>query len=96
MVKKLSQNSGSSRALVLGRKENRMDRIFEWYKRDLMRLHEQHGQLRMIVIEYVCGAPKIDPVVMARSLVDSGCRVVFDDSSIPFKENEKKRRRVYG
>lgn len=50
----------------------------------------------MIVIEYVCGTPKIDPVVMARSLVGGGCRVVFDDSSIPFKENEKKRRRVYG
>lgn len=71
-----------------------MDRIFEWYRRHLMRLHEQHGQLRMIVIEYMCGAPKIDPVVMARSLVDSGCRVVFDDSSISFKENEQEGLRI--
>lgn len=73
-----------------------MDRMFEWYKRDLVKLHEQHDQIRMIVIEYVCNAPKLDPIEMARSLVADGYKVVFDDSSIPLKENEKKRRRVYG
>lgn len=73
-----------------------MDRMFEWYKRDLMKLYEQHEQVRMIVIEYVCNTPKINPIEMARSLVADGCKVVFDDSSISFKENEKKRRRVYG
>ena len=73
-----------------------MDRIFEWYKRDLVKLHEQHGQLRMIAIEYVCNAPKLDPIEMARSLVADGYKVVFDDSSISVEDNNKKRRRVYG
>lgn len=73
-----------------------MNRMFERYKWDLMKLHEQHGQLRMIVIEYVCGTPKLDPIEMARSLVADGYKVVFDDSSISVKDNDKKRRRVYG
>ena len=71
------------------------DRIFESYKKDLLRLHGEHGRIRMITIEYVCRFPKIDPYSMARSLVKSGCSIVFDDSSISLKENQKKLRRVY-
>lgn len=69
-------------------------RVFNLYKKDLEELGKEHGQIRMICIEYVCRFPKINPYKMARSLKDSGYNVVFDDSSITREENEKKRRKV--
>lgn len=73
-------------------KENR---IFNVYKNNLMKLGEERGQLRMIAIEYVCRFPQIDPFEMAKQLVSEGFDIVFDDSSISQKENERKKRKVY-
>ena len=69
-------------------------RMFEFYKNDLERLGEEMGQVRMNVIEYVCSFPKIDPYKMAASIVSDGFKVVFNDSSISQKENERKRKTV--
>ena len=66
-------------------------RIFDFYKKDLEKIGENVGYVRMNVIEYVCGFPKIDPYKMAAALFVDGIGVVFDDSSISQKENEKKR-----
>lgn len=72
-----------------------MDRIFEHYRNELIKLHLAHGWVRFNVIEYTCSAPGLDPYDMARSLVTDGYSVVFDDSSISYRENEKKRARVH-
>lgn len=69
-------------------------RMFEFYKNDLERLGEEMGRVRMNVIEYVCSFPKINPYKMAASIVSDGVKVVFDDSSISQKENEKKQKAV--
>ena len=69
-------------------------RMFELYKNDLEKLGEEMGQVRMIVIEYVCSFPKINPFKMAKTLKDDGYNILFDDSSISRAENEKKRRKV--
>lgn len=69
-------------------------RIFNLYKKDLEKLGDNNGYIRMNVIEYVCSFPKINPYKMAKSLKNSGYNVVFDDSSITMEENEKKRRKV--
>lgn len=69
-------------------------RMFEFYKNDLERLGKEIGQVRMNVIEYVCSFPKINPYKMAASIVFDGFKVVFDDSSISQKENERKRKTV--
>lgn len=69
-------------------------RIFAFYKKDLEKLGKEHGQIRMNVIEYTCSFPKIDPYKMAKTLKNSGYNVVFDDTSISQRENEKKRRKV--
>lgn len=74
--------------------EQKKIRIFNLYKKDLEKLGKEHGQIRMICIEYVCGFPKINPFKMAKALKDSGYNVVFDDSSISRAENEKKKRKV--
>jgi hypothetical protein len=69
-------------------------RIFEFYKNDLERVGEKMGQVRMIVIEYVCSFPKINPYKMAALIVSDGFKVVFDDSGISQKENERKQKAV--
>ena len=69
-------------------------RMFNLYKKDLEKLGEENGYIRMNVIEYVCSFPKINPYKMAKALKTSGYNVVFDDSSISTEENEKKRRKV--
>lgn len=74
--------------------EQKKIRIFNFYKKDLEKLGKEHGQIRMICIEYVCSFPKINPFKMAKALKDSGYNVVFDDSSISRAENEKKKRKV--
>lgn len=69
-------------------------RIFNLYKKELEKLGKEHGQIRMICIEYVCSFPKISPFKMAKALKNSGYNVIFDDSTISKAENEKKRRKV--
>lgn len=74
--------------------EQKKIRIFNFYKKDLEKLGKEHGQIRMICIEYVCSFPKISPFKRAKALKDSGYDVVFDDSSISRAESEKKKRKV--
>lgn len=69
-------------------------RIFEIYKKDLEKLGKEHGQIRMNVIEYACSFPKIDPYKMAAVLMSEKNNIVFDDTSISQRENEKKKRKV--
>lgn len=69
-------------------------RMFLVYKNDLEKLGEEMKQVRMICIEYACSFPKINPYKMAASIVSDGFKVVFDDSSISQKENERKQKAV--
>ena len=74
--------------------EQKEMRIFNFYKKDLEKLGKEHGQIRMICIEYVCSFPKINPFEIAKALKDGGYNILFDDSSISRAENEKKRRKI--
>lgn len=74
--------------------EQKEIRIFNFYKKDLEKLGKEHGQIRMICIEYACSFPKINVFKMAKTLKDDGYNILFDDSSISRAENEKKRRKV--
>lgn len=69
-------------------------RMFIFYKSDLERLGKEVGSVRMNVVEYVCSFPKIDPYKMAAAIVSDGFEVLFDDSSISRRENERKRKAV--
>ena len=42
-------------------------RMFNLYKKDLEKLGNNNGYIRMNVIEYVCSFPKINPYKMAKS-----------------------------
>lgn len=74
--------------------EEKKERIFNFYKKDLEKLGAEEKEIRMIVIEYVCSFPRINPYKMAASIIFDGFKVVFDDSSISQKENERKRKAV--
>lgn len=74
--------------------EQKEMRMFNFYKKDLEKLGKEHGQIRMICIEYACSFPKINPFEMAKTLKDDGYNILFDDSSISRAENEKKRRKI--
>lgn len=74
--------------------EQKEIRMFNFYKKDLEKLGKENGYIRMNVIEYVCGFPKINAFEMAKTLKDDGYNILFDDSSISRTENEKKRRKV--
>lgn len=74
--------------------EQKEIRMFNFYKKDLEKLGKEHGQIRMICIEYVCSFPKINPFKMAKALQNDGYTILFDDSSISIAENEKKRLKV--
>lgn len=74
--------------------EQKEMRMFNFYKKDLEKLGKEHGQIRMICIEYVCSFPKINPFEMAKALQNDGYTILFDDSSISIAENEKKRRKI--
>lgn len=67
-------------------------RIFNVYKNRL--IGDNHDPCRFNVVEYLCSFPKIDPYLMAASLMNSGIEIVYDDSSISKAENEKKQRKV--
>ena len=69
-------------------------RIFNFYKKELEKLSEESGKIRMVCIEYVCSFPKINAYKMASTLLASGYNIVFDDSSISERENDKKRKKV--
>lgn len=69
-------------------------RMFNLYKKYLEKLGNNNGYIRMNVIEYVCSFPEINPYKMAATIIFDGFKVVFDDSSISQKENERKRKEV--
>lgn len=69
-------------------------RMFIFYKSDLEKLGKEVGSVRMNVVEYVCSFPEIDPYKMAAAIVSDGFEVLFDDSSISRRENERKRKAV--
>lgn len=73
------------------------EEIFRFHENELIDIYDMMGFLRMNVIEYTCSFAKIDPFRMAAQLVKDGYgNIKFDDASISCKENERKRRRVYG
>ena len=80
--------------MIIETKEQRKERMFAIYKEMLEKLNENLGWLRFIVIEYRCTFPKIDPYEMAAILHAEGVRIVFDDSTISSKANERKKEKV--
>lgn len=74
--------------------QEKENRIFNYYKKDLEKLNERNNFLRFNVIEYVCSFPRIDPYKMAAVLSAEGKQIVYDDSSISKAENQKKERKV--
>ena len=85
------------RQMILSAKEDNARRIFESYKRDLIRTAKISGrpqELRYNCIQYLCQFPGIDPAEMAASLQHDGFTLLFDDSSISAKENAANRAAV--
>ena len=77
--------------------EEKKERVFQHYKNRLIkevRNTSGNENIRFICIEYLCGFHKIDPFVMAASLIKEGITIVFDDSSISRKENRRKEIQV--
>ena len=72
--------------------EEKQERIFNSYKNRL--IEGSNGNIRFNVIEYLCSFPKIDPFVMAASIIKEGIAIAFDDSSISREENKAKERKV--
>ena len=85
------------RQMILSAKEDNARRIFESYKRDLIRTAKISGrpqELRYNCIQYLCQFPGIGPAEMAASLQNDGFTILFDDSSISAKENAANRAAV--
>lgn len=74
--------------------EEKENRIFNFYKNNIIKLYKQNKQVYFNVIQYVCSHTKIDPFKMAAVLMSENYNVVFDDSSISKAENEKLRKQV--
>lgn len=74
--------------------EEKKERIFKFYKNDLMKLSKGES-VRFNCVEYVCKCPNINPFIMAAQLINEGIKVLFDDSSISKKENQRKEKQVY-
>lgn len=77
--------------------EQKEKRMFESYKRDLIRLHNTPpvlDSLRFPCVEYVCRCPQIDPYKMAAALVSEGIKIIFDDSAISKAENKRKENKL--
>lgn len=81
--------------MIIETAEEKRERIFGFYKRDLIKLTANNTRpIRFNCIEYVCRFPKINPFEMAKALKNDGYDLVFDDSSISQKENDRKRKAV--
>lgn len=77
--------------------EEQKERVFQEYKNRLtteVRNASKSERIRFSVVEYLCSFPKIDPFVMATSIIKDGITILFDDTSISKKENERKKRKV--
>lgn len=73
--------------------EEQKERVFNHYKNDLQNAAGEK-ELRFNCIEYTCSFPKINPFVMAASLVKDGFTILYDDSSISTTENRRKENQV--
>lgn len=81
--------------MIIETAEEKRERIFGFYKRDLIELTANNTRpIRFNCIEYACRFPKINPFEMAKALKNDGYDLVFDDSSISQKENDRKRKAV--
>lgn len=74
--------------------EQKEKRIFDFYKKDLKKLHDKNNQIRFNVIQYACSFPNINPFKMAAILMNDGYKIAFDDSSITESENKKLYKKV--
>lgn len=75
-------------------KEQKERRLFDFYKNDLIKLASDEKKVRFICIQYLCQYPKINPYIMAASLIKSGIKIVYDNSAISLEENRKDERKV--
>lgn len=75
-------------------KEQKENRLFNIYKKDLIKLASDEKKVRFICVQYLCQYPKIDPYIMAASLIKSGIKIVYDNSAISIEENKKAERKV--
>lgn len=75
-------------------KEQKENRLFNIYKKDLIKLASDEKKVRFICVQYLCQYPKIDPYIMAASLIKSGIKIVYDNSAISLEENRKAERKV--
>lgn len=81
--------------MIIETVEEKRERIFNFYKKDLIELTNNNARpIRFNCIEYACRFPKINPFEMAKALKSDGYDLVFDDSSISQKENDRKRKAV--
>ena len=75
--------------------EQKKERMFNHYKQYIMSGDKPvKNTTRFNVIEYLCNCPRIDPYVMAASILKDGWTINFDDTSISTEDNNKKRRKV--
>lgn len=77
--------------------EEQKERVFQAYKNRLtteVRNASISENVRFNVVEYLCSFSKIDPFVMAASIIKDGITILFDDTSISKKENQSKERKV--
>lgn len=74
--------------------EQKEKRIFDFYKKDFKKLHDDNKQIRFNVIQYTCSFPNVNPFKMAAVLMNEGYKIAFDDSSITESENKKLHKKV--
>ena len=72
------------------------ERVFNHYKNRLKDTSStrERKEIRFNCIEYLCSFPKINPFVMAASLIKDGFTILYDDSSISAAENRRKENQV--
>lgn len=75
-------------------KEQKENRLFNIYKKDLIKLASDEKRVRFICVQYLCQYPKIDPYIMAASLIKSGIKIVYDNGAISIEENKKAEKKV--
>lgn len=80
--------------MMIETREQKEKRLFDLYKNDLIKLASDKKKVRFICVQYLCQYPKIDPYIMAASLIKSGMEIVYDNSAISIEENKKAERKV--
>ena len=74
--------------------EEQRKRVFNFYKKELITSAFEAGKVRFLCIEYVCNNSKyVNPYDLAVSLRKDGFEILYNDSSITPKENERKKNK---